>query len=129
MKFLLDTHLLVWAASKPASLSAAARQAIEEPGNDLYFSVASLWEIVIKSALQREDFSVDASLLRRGLSDNGYDEIAIEGAHVLAVASLSTLHRVPFDRILIAQARVEGLVLLTADAVMAGYGSPVRLVN
>ena len=129
MKCLLDTHLLIWAASDPARLSSTARERIEDIDNDLYFSVASLWEIVIKNALGRADFRVDASRLRRGLSDNDYVELGVEGNHVLAVASLPALHRDPFDRVLIAQAKVEGLMLLTADGAMAGYGSPVSLVS
>ena len=128
MKCLLDTHLLIWAASSPDRLSRAARERIEDPDNELVFSVASLWEIVIKAGLGRDDFRVDAGRLSRGLTDNGYAELAIEGRHALAVASLPPLHRDPFDRILIAQASVEGFALLTADAAMAGYGGPVSLV-
>ena len=129
MKCLLDTHLLLWVASSPDRLSAAARERIGNPENDLVFSVASVWEIVIKGALGRDDFRVDAGRLRRGLVDNGYAELAVEGRHALAVASLPPLHRDPFDRILIAQASVEGFSLLTADATMAGYGGPVSLVG
>lgn len=128
MKLLLDTHLLIWAASEPTRLSTTARDSIEDSRNEVHFSVGSLWEIVIKSALQRSDFDVDASLLRRGLSDNGYRELTVDGRHVLAVGSLPAMHRDPFDRILIAQARTEGMSLLTTDAVMASYGSPVSLV-
>ena len=125
----IDTHLLIWAASEPARLSAAARESIEDSRNELHFSVGSLREIVIMGSLQRSDFDVDASLLRRGLSDNGYRELRVDGNHVLAVGSLPAIHRDPFDRILIAQARSEGMSLLTADVTVASYGSPVSLVG
>ena len=83
---------------------------------------------VIKGSLGRADFSVNPATLRRGLLDNGYRELAIAGSHVLAVEGLPALHRDPFDRVLVAQATVEGYPLLTADPVLSGYGSAVRLV-
>lgn len=128
MKLLVDTHLLLWAASQPSRLPAAARALLGDAGNQPYFSAACLWEIVIKGALGRPDFVVDANRLRRGLVDNGYLELPIEGPHTLAVASLPELHRDPFDRIQIAQARVEGMLFLTSDATLAKYGDPVRVV-
>ncbi|GLR49683.1 type II toxin-antitoxin system VapC family toxin [Shinella yambaruensis] len=128
MKLLIDTHLLLWAASSPERLSEAATALMADPENTLYFSVASLWEVVIKSSLDREDFQADAARLRRGLVDNGYVELPIIAGHAIAVADLPHLHRDPFDRILIAQAKHEGLLLLTADARVADYGGPVRLV-
>ena len=128
MKLLIDTHLLLWAAARPERLSDTAMALMADPGNTLHFSVASLWEVVIKSSLGREDFQADAARLRRGLVDNGYIELPIIAGHAVAVASLPHLHRDPFDRILIAQAGYEGLLLLTADARVAEYGGPVRLV-
>lgn len=128
MNLLLDTHLLIWAASNPRRLSRSARQLLTDERNRLHFSVVSLWEIVIKSALQRPDFNVDPGLLRRGLLDNGYVECAIEGPHAIAVGALPPIHRDPFDRLLVAQAKVAGWVLLTVDSKVADYGSPVRLV-
>jgi PIN domain nuclease of toxin-antitoxin system len=128
MKLLLDTHLLLWAAGVPDRLSALARTLIEAPGNELLFSAASLWEIAIKSTLGREDFQVDARLLRRGLLDNGYLELPISSLHAVAVAGLPPLHRDPFDRLLVAQAMTEGITLLTADAIVAQYPGPVRQV-
>lgn len=128
MKLLLDTHLLLWAAGTPRRLSAAARRAIESPDNSLVFSVASLWEVVIKRSLDRADFQVDAHLLRRGLLDNGYAELPVTGEHALAVESLPPIHKDPFDRLLVAQATVEGMTLLTADANVALYPGPVRKV-
>jgi PIN domain nuclease of toxin-antitoxin system len=94
----------------------------------LQFSAASLWEVAIKHGLGRSDFKVDPRLLRRGLIDNGYEELPVTSAHAVVVDSLPPIHKDPFDRILVAQAIVEGIELLTADAVMAQYSGPVRLV-
>jgi PIN domain nuclease of toxin-antitoxin system len=128
MKLLLDTHLLLWAAGTPKRLSAATRRLIESPDNALFFSVASIWEVTIKRGLARPDFQVDARLLRRGLIDNGYAELAITGEHALAVESLPPIHTDPFDRMLLAQANVEGMMLLTVDANLVLYPGPVRKV-
>jgi PIN domain nuclease of toxin-antitoxin system len=128
MKLLLDTHLLLWAAGSPDRLSAAARTLLEDPENELFFSAASLWEIGIKQGLGRADFRVDARVLRRELLDNGYQELAISGEHAVSIDCLPAIHKDPFDRILVAQALVEGIVLLTADALVAQYPGPVRLV-
>ena len=128
MKLLLDTHLLLWAAGQPDRLSQTARDLIDADSSELIFSTASLWEIVIKRSLGREDFKVDARLLRRGLLDNGYGELPIASEHVVAIDTLPPLHKDPFDRVLIAQALVEGIVLLTTDEVVACYPAPVRAV-
>lgn len=128
MKLLLDTHLLLWAASAPDRLSTAALALIEDPDNSLMFSAASLWEITIKQGLGRSDFQVDPRLLRRGLIDNAYIELSITSDHVLAVASLPPLHKDPFDRLLAAQSQIEGVLLVTADPILGQYPGPVRLV-
>ncbi len=128
MRLLIDTHLLLWAAGEPEKLPPAAHTLLDDPHNDLIFSAASLWEISIKHGLGREDFRVDARLLRRGLLDNGWDELAITGAHATAIEYLPPLHKDPFDRLLLAQAIEEGVLLLTADAILAQYPGPVRLV-
>ncbi|HXY47883.1 MAG TPA: type II toxin-antitoxin system VapC family toxin [Terriglobales bacterium] len=128
MKLLLDTHLLLWAAGHPDRLSVEARKLIDSPGNELLFSAASLWEVVIKRGLGRDDFKVDARVLRRGLLDNGYSELPIVSDHVVAIESLPTIHNDPFDRVLIAQATVEGITLLTTDSVVASYPGPIRTV-
>jgi PIN domain nuclease of toxin-antitoxin system len=128
MRLLLDTHLLLWNAFAPERLTVAATELIEDGANALVFSAASLWEVVIKTGLGRADFTVDAGLLRRGLIDNGYEELAITAAHACAVATLPPLHRDPFDRMLVAQALAEGLCLLTADPILGEYPGPVQLV-
>lgn len=128
MKLLLDTHLLLWAAGHPNRLSATARSLIENPENELLFSVASIWEVVIKRGLGRSDFQADPRLLRRGLLDNGYGELPILSDHVVAIDSLPGIHKDPFDRVLVAQASVEGITLLTTDSLLAQYPGPIRAV-
>ncbi|MCP1249740.1 type II toxin-antitoxin system VapC family toxin [Gluconobacter oxydans] len=128
MRLLLDTHLLLWAAGEPDKLSARAKTLMEDPGNDLVFSAASLWEITIKTGLGRADFQVDPHLLRRGLIENGYEELPITSQHALAVGQLPDVHRDPFDRILVAQATVEGLLLLTHDPLVKAYPGPIEAV-
>lgn len=128
MKLLLDTHLLIWAAESATRVPRRARSLMSAPGNELLFSVASLWEIAIKSKLNRRDFQVDPRVLRRGLIDNGYQELPIFSEHAVAIDSLPLIHKDPFDRLLIAQATVEGIALLTDDATIARYPGPVQLV-
>ena len=126
MKLLLDTHVLLWAAGEPGRFTVAARRLLNDAANELVFSVASLWEITIKRSLGRKDFQVDARLLRRGLLDNGYTELAIISEHVVAVESLPLIHKDPFDRLLVAQATVEGITLLTVDSQVSQYPGPIR---
>lgn len=128
VNLLLDTHLLLWAAACSTKLPKEAVSLIEDPTNRLYFSSASLWEVVIKNGLQRADFHVDPHLLRRGLMDNGYEELCITALHTLGVAHLPPIHKDPFDRLLVAQAELEGFLLLTADALLARYPGPIRCV-
>lgn len=128
MKLLLDTHLLLWAAGQPKKLSTPARKLMENPANDLLFSAASIWEVAIKRGLGRDDFEADPRLLRRGLLDNGYSELPILSDHVVGIDLLPPIHKDPFDRLLVAQATVEGITLLTADSVVAQYRGPARLV-
>jgi PIN domain nuclease of toxin-antitoxin system len=128
MKLLLDTHLLLWAVEDSRQMSKSARKLITDLDNELFFSVASLWEIVIKSGRRRNDFQVDARLLRRELLDNGYSELPILSDHTVAIDALPPIHKDPFDRLLIAQATVEGITLLTVDSIVAQYPGPVRRV-
>lgn len=128
MIYLLDTHLLLWAAGQPEHLSEEARALLEDPRSELLFSAASIWEITIKRTLGRDDFRVQPRLLRRGLLDNGYRELAITSEHAVAIEKLPPLHKDPFDRLLLAQADVEGVTLLTADTLVAQYPGSVRKV-
>lgn len=128
MRYLLDTHLLLWAAGIPEQLPNAARAILEDPDTIPIFSAASIWEIAIKNAMGRQDFQADARLLHRGLLDNGYEELPIMGIHAATIANLPPLHKDPFDRILVAQAMVEEITLLTADALVAQYPGTIQRV-
>ena len=128
MKLLLDTHLLLWAAGDAKQLPKAARKLIENLDHELLFSAASLWEIAIKRALGREDFRVEPRLLRRALADNGYSELAITSEHVIGIDQLPSSRKDPFDRLLVAQALVEGITLLTSDAQLTSYPGHIRQV-
>jgi PIN domain nuclease of toxin-antitoxin system len=125
MKLLLDTHVLLWAAGQPERLPKGAQTLLDDPQNELLFSSANLWEIAIKRALGRDDFRADARLLRRGLLDNGYQELPITCEHAVMIEALPPLHKDPFDRILVAQTVVEGITLLTADPMVAQYPCPI----
>ena len=125
---LLDTHLVLWAALQPERLPARAARLIGARSSAVAFSVASLWEVTIKSSMGRPDFTVDAAELRRWLLVEGFTELGILPAHVLRVAVLPWHHRDPFDRLLVAQAEVEGMLLWTADAGLKAYGTMVRPV-
>lgn len=126
MRLLLDTHVLLWAAGEPEKLSRRTRTLLNTPDNDLLFSAVSLWEIVIKRGIGRDDFAVDPHQLRRGLLQNGYAELQMTGEHALAVDALQPLHRDPFDRMLLAQSHVEGATLLTADATLLRYPGNIQ---
>ena len=126
MNLLLDTHILLWAAA--GELPQSAAMYIEDVNNTLFFSPASIWEVVIKNGLGRRDFVVDPPSLYKGLIGAGYVELEITGQHTLLIASLSTLHKDPFDRLLLAQSVYEGIPLLTADDIISQYpGSIIHI--
>ena len=125
---LVDTHLLLWASGEPLRLSPKARRLLDDRDSQLWFSAASLWEVAIKHGLGRADFRVEPRRLRRGLIDNGWHELAISSEHAVATLDLPPIHKDPFDRMLVAQARVEGLALVTSDEVVARYPGDVRKV-
>jgi PIN domain nuclease of toxin-antitoxin system len=128
VKLLLDTHLLLWVAANDRRLPPVARALIESRENEPLFSAASLWEIVVKGGLGRDDFRVNARLLRRALVQNGYSELPITSEHAIAIETLPAIHRDPFDRMLVAQATIEGVTLLTSDRIVARYPGPIRKV-
>jgi PIN domain nuclease of toxin-antitoxin system len=128
MRFLLDTHFLLWTAEGSDQLPKEFIKLAEDDTNELVFSVASIWEVAIKVRRRRPNFEITAALLRRFLLDNGFDELLVTGEHAAAVENLPSIHGDPFDRLLVAQAFCEGLVLLTADRTVAKYGGPVRLM-
>lgn len=125
MRLLLDTRVLLWLAMDSPRLSTDARSVILE--TEARFSAASIWEVVIKSGLGREDFVVDVEELRHGLLRNGFEELPVTGAHALEVARLPDMHRDPFDRILLAQARWEGISLGSVDTQLIGLPGVVDL--
>ena len=124
MKLLLDTHILILVAKDSPMLSASARSLIGNMDNEVYFSAASLWEVAIKNGLSRSATVIDTARLRRQLLLNGYSELPITAAHGMAVEKLPPIHRDPFDRLLFAQATLESMQLLTADALLSQYGAP-----
>lgn len=127
MSLLIDTNIAIWADLKSRRLSPRANEAIEATDR-IVFSVVSLWEVVIKRGLDRPDFQRDPRVLRRSLLNAGYEELQVSAEHVFEVAHLPRLHNDPFDRLLLAQARSEGLTLLTTDAMLDRYGAPVMRV-
>lgn len=127
MKLLLDTHMLLWAAA--GTLPAQAATLLGDANTALYFSPASIWEIGIKKSLGRTDFRIDPDVLRRGLLDNHYIELCITSLHTLAVNDLPMLHKDPFDRMLLAQAKCEGIPLLTSDSALREYPGPILFVS
>ncbi|MCY4488629.1 MAG: type II toxin-antitoxin system VapC family toxin [Deltaproteobacteria bacterium] len=128
MNLLLDTHVLLWAAGVSGRLPDEGRALLEQRDTQPVFSAASIWEVAIKSGIGRPDFHVDPHLLRRGLLEHGYTELAVTGAHAVAVVLLPPLHKDPFDRILVAQAQVEGVTLLTADKIVGRYPGPIQVL-
>lgn len=128
MKYLLDTHILLWAVEDNPKLSQKARQIIDNPENELLFSVVSIWEIAIKIGRGKDDFSFDPNILRRVLLDADYLEIPVLGHHVPFVQHLPDIHKDPFDRLLIATAKAEGFILVTADSHVAKYDNQIVLV-
>jgi PIN domain nuclease of toxin-antitoxin system len=128
MNLLLDTHLVLWASSRLDLLPRGVAELLGDPSNTLHFSVVSIWEVAIKHALKRADFSNDPTRLRGELLANGYSELPITGPQAAAVARLPLIHRDPFDRLLLAQAIAEGITLLTVDPAIGRYDAPVWLV-
>ena len=127
MRLLLDTHIALWAVVGSKALPARAAEAILA-ADEVFVSVASLWEIAIKRALGKGSMPVTAAQALRAFDDAGYQRLDIRPAHALRVEALPSLHRDPFDRLLVAQAQTEPLLLLTADPALAGYGAAVMAV-
>lgn len=128
MKFLLDTHFILWLPIGGRGIRRTARALLENSDNEFLFSAASLWEIALKRARYRGTFGFDPREIRAQMLENGYEELPVTGKHVLGVEALAPIHKDPFDRLLIAQAIVEGTTLLTVDATVARYPGPIRKV-
>jgi len=129
MRILLDTHLLLWAVADSKRLPAPVREAFQDPVNALFCSVASLWEIAIKSMLRRADFSIDVHAFRLALQTMMIDELPIAGNHIEALLALPDVHRDPFDRMLVAQSSAEPMSLWTNDRLVAQYSDSIRLIG
>jgi len=128
LSHLFDTQILIWAAAGARSLPPRAAELLDSDAADRCFSVVSLWEIVVKRALRKPDFQVDPVRMRSVLLTSGLREIGITSGHAFAVGDLPPIHRDPFDRMLVAQARLEGLILVTADRTLATYPASILKV-
>ena len=122
MRLLLDTHVLLWWLDDAATLLPAAKEAIVDPGNIIIVSVASLWEIAIKKTIGKLELPDD---FEEVLSRQGFEFLDVKAGHTFGLGSLPLLHRDPFDRMLVAQARVEGLRIVTRDSRIMSYDVPV----
>lgn len=125
MRYLLDTHTFLWWVMEDRRLSVRARDIIADPDNEILFSAASAWEIAIKAQRGHFDFQIDpTNLVTAHVVPNGFVPLSVEIRHALRVYDLPRLHRDPFDRLLIAQAQVESLPLLTVDRAINQYDVP-----
>lgn len=125
MRLLLDTDILLWALIEPSKLSAEVRARLEDPENEVLFSAASVWEMVIKAGLGRADFKVPPAAIVAAARSTGFVELPVHATAALQVAQLPALHRDPFDRLLVAQAMTEPAVLYTADRQLGAYSELV----
>jgi PIN domain nuclease of toxin-antitoxin system len=125
MKLLVDTHAYIWWGLDPNKLSVRAAEALSKPENEIYVSVASLWEMVIKLQLGKLTLPVSVQVFATRLrEENLVRTLPIMESHVYAHTTLSAIHRDPFDRMLIAQSLAEGLMLVTNDGHIRDYGIP-----
>lgn len=124
MRVLLDTHLLLWALSSPSKLSRKARQRIDS--SEVYASAASIWEISIKCSLGK--LNANPADVLAGIEPAGFNHLKIIGEHAAKVVELAPIHKDPFDRLLVAQAWIEPMILLTNDDALRGYGDFVEIV-
>jgi PIN domain nuclease of toxin-antitoxin system len=119
MRILLDSHALLWWAGDPERLAPSARAAIEDPENEIHVSAASLWEIGLKAAKGKLRLPVDFEEI---LGRNGINSLALTARHAMESVGLPPIHGDPFDRVLVAQCRVEDMILASRDAILASYG-------
>ncbi|MFJ5340504.1 type II toxin-antitoxin system VapC family toxin [Pectobacterium sp. CHL-2024] len=121
--YLLDTHALIWLAGEPEKLSSDAIAILSDDNNRFYFSSISIQEIAIKTALNKPRFSIDAEAMTKGLLSAGYLELPMQATHAYNLADLPEMHQDPFDRMLVSQAKIEGLTLITNDGNIIKYCS------
>lgn len=127
-RLLLDTRIALWAISGDKIMGGALRRRLRDPDDEMWVSMASLWEIGIKRSIDRSAMPIGSMQAADYFERAGYRFIGIERAHINAVELLPFHHRDPFDRMLVAQAMTEPFVLLTRDGVLANYGAFVELV-
>ena len=125
MIYLVDTHVLIWLAVDSPRLSDVVRDLLSDPDNHIFFSAISIFEIAVKERLSKRGFDVEANVIRRMMIENDFAELSVTGLHAAHVATLPLVHRDPFDRLLVAQAMMEGLTLMTADEQIARYPGPI----
>ena len=129
MRLLLDTHVLLWALHAPVRLDEATRNLLEDPGNDVMFSAASIWEIAIKARLGRPDFMMRPEQVAHEARLTGFLELPINAADAARVVHLPMHHRDPFDRLLVAQAMAGPMRLYTVDPLLPPYSELVHLIG
>lgn len=127
-RFLVDTQVLLWNVYGSKKLPARVARLFRDGRHQFFYSAASLWEIAIKAARGRDDFVADAAEIRDALEDNGFLELQIAGEHAVAVSKLPPIHGDPFDRMLVAQAIVEPMALITSDERLAAYPATIEVV-
>ena len=127
-RFLVDTQLLLWNVYGSRKLPARVARLFRDGRHQFYYSAASLWEIAIKAARGREDFVADTAAIRDALEANGFHELPVAAQHAVALAALPGIHADPFDRMLIAQAIVEPMALITSDARLSAYPGAIEVV-
>ena len=126
MNYLLDTHILLWTLVDPDKVPGPMRRLLEDSANRVWFSAVSIWEIAIKHSLGRDDFPVEPATIWKAARETGLEELAVTADHAVGVDALPWLHRDPFDRLLVAQARAAGMKLLSLDPDVNAYFSRGR---
>jgi len=126
VNYLLDTHILLWTLVDPDKVPGPMRRIVEDAGNRVWFSAASIWEIAIKHSLAKPDFNVEAATIWKAALETGLEELAVTAEHAIGVEALPWLHRDPFDRLLVAQARTADMKLLSIDPKVNAYSLRVR---
>jgi PIN domain nuclease of toxin-antitoxin system len=128
-RFLVDTQLLVWNANKSRRLPARVERLFRDGRHEFFASVASIWEVAIKAPLGQKGFDAEPGPLRESLVESGFRELPVTGAHAVAIERLPLLHGDPFDRLIVAQALVEPMVLVTTDVRLGAYPGNIEVIE
>ena len=127
-RFLVDTQLLLWNVYGSRKVPAPVARLFRDGRHQFFYSAASLWEIAIKAARGRQDFTADTAAIRETLEDNGFSELPVSEQHAVALSDLPAIHGDPFDRMLVAQAITEPMALITTDERLAAYPGTIEVV-